>query len=947
VTQKFNYLKSENADYIEELFQKYSSDPDSVDESWRYFFEGMEIALPSAGQEVPGGNGHAAEPGAAPSPALQAVPTAPAYVEPAPGTQLANAEAKVGEFIQTYRELGLRLADINPLEAPAKSHPALELSAFGLSESDLDRRFSAARLLGLPAGATLRDILSFLRETYCGTVGVEYTHIQDPNVRDWLEERMETTHNRAALNREQKLRVLSKLTEAECFERFLHTRYVGQKRFSVEGGDNLIPMLDAIIDESAELGAVDFVLGMAHRGRLSVLTSIFAKKYEFLFKEFDGVYATDGNGGEGDVKYHMGYSADFQTPRGKKIHLSLANNPSHLEFVNPVVEGATRAKLGVRAKAANKSLEEVFQTVVPVLIHGDAAFAGQGVCYETIQLSQLRGYATGGTIHIVVNNQVGFTTNPAEARSTTYSTDLAMMIQSPIFHVNGDDAEACDYVVRLATQFRQKYHRDVVIDLICYRKYGHNEGDEPSFTQPLMYKKIKEHPSPREVYASRLAAEGSIPESESTALVTAMNEKLTAAHAVAKSSKEPPVVSVFEGAWKGLRRATPEDFNATPKTSVAADVLRKIGAALSQAPAGFTIHPKLERVLKLRSQAIEVGTGIDWGGGEALAFGSLALEGTHVRLSGQDAERGTFSHRHSVLYDFETGARYVPLNGLKPGQAEYFVVNSPLSECAVMGFEYGFAIAEPRALTIWEAQFGDFTNGAQVIVDQFLASSESKWQRMCGLTLLLPHGYEGQGPEHSSARLERFLQLCAKQNMQVCNLTTPAQLFHALRRQVVREFRKPLIIVSPKSLLRHPAAVSKLEDFSQAQFQEVIDDPNPPTKARKLVFCTGKVYYDLVAERDAKKVTDVAIVRIEQLYPWPHQRVEPILKKYQGAEVLWVQEEPRNMGAWNYLRDFLPDMLGGDRKLTYVGRSPAAAPAVGSSKVHEKEQHTIVEEALK
>lgn len=934
---KFSYLKSQNAEYIEEMFARYQADPDSVDESWRYFFEGIEIGSESDHAESHtngngNGNGHATGVGFAHPPAT--IQT---------GSQV-NSEAKVAELIQAYRELGILLANINPLHEAPKNHPLLELKNFELSEADLDRKFTAAKLIGLPSPSSLRDILAALRETYCGSVGVEYTHIQDPSLRDWLEKRMEATRNKAKLTKETKTHILQKLTEAESFERFLHTRYVAQKRFSVEGGDALIPMLDCIINEAAEAGATDVVMGMAHRGRLNVLTNIFNKKYEYIFSEFEGKFSPDAQMGEGDVKYHMGYSSDFTTRRGGQVHLSLAYNPSHLEFVNPVIEGMARAKQRLR----NPDLKISHQQVVPITIHGDAAFAGQGIVYETLQLSLLHGYSTGGTVHVVVNNQVGFTTLPRDSRSTTYATDLAKMLETPIFHVNGDDAEACFYVAQLATQFRQIYHRDVVIDLICYRKYGHNEGDEPSFTQPIMYKQIKDHPSPREVYAAALVKEGSLSQAEIQAQLDKVNERLTASHALAKTAKEPPAPQVFQGAWQGLRRPTEDDLAKVVNTKVDERVLKEIAQRLSHIPSSFHTHTKLVRLLEQRSKMVEAGTGIDWGTAELLAYGSLVLEGTHVRLSGQDAERGTFSHRHSVLYDFETNEPYVPLNHLKEGQSQYLVINSSLSEAAVLGFEFGHSIADPKALTIWEAQFGDFVNGAQVIIDQFIASAEMKWQRMSGLVLLLPHGYEGQGPEHSSARLERFLQSCAKHNMQVCNLTTPAQIFHALRRQVRREFRKPLVVMSPKSLLRHPQAVSTLGDLSHGHFQEVIDDVSGVKKPRKLIFCTGKVYYDLLAAREMSSHKDVAIVRVEQLYPWPKHLIEPILKQYSSvSEVLWVQEEPRNMGAWQFVRDFLPETPGFKHKLHYVGRAPSAAPAVGSSKLHEKEQKAIIEEALK
>ncbi|HRK01795.1 MAG TPA: 2-oxoglutarate dehydrogenase E1 component [Oligoflexia bacterium] len=939
--QTAQYLKSQNADYIEELYARYLENPHSVDESWQYFFDGLVMgegaAKDDAEEHLSNGksNGHANGNGGASGPQL--VATA------APVTPLSSAlshEAKVAELIQAYRELGRLLADTNPLESPTKSHELLDLKKFELSEADLERKFTAARLLGFTQPATLREILAMLHETYCGKIGVEYTHIEDPGSRHWLEDRMEKVRNRPQFDGAIKKQILKKLTEAECFERYLHTRFVAQKRFSVEGGDAIIPMLDRLAVRASALGASDMVMGMAHRGRLNVLTNIFGKKYEDIFTEFEGTYQVDTSLGEGDVKYHMGYSADMQTPSGV-IHLSLASNPSHLEFVNPVVEGMARAKQTMKQDVAREK-------VVPVLIHGDAAFAGQGVVYETLQLSQLAGYATGGTIHFVINNQVGFTTSPCDARSTTYSTDLAKMLESPIFHVNGDDAEACVYVTELAMDYRQKFHKDVVIDLICYRKYGHNEGDEPGFTQPAMYRKIKDHRSPRETYAAELAARGDLSAADADMIVQQINGLLTEAHARAKSAAKAPHVSVFEGAWKGLKRASDEDIWVRTQTAVKETTLKEIGKKMTEVPADFEVHPKLVRLLETRAKSVETGQNIDWGTGELLAYGSLLVEGRSIRLSGQDCERGTFSHRHSVFANYSKDGKYSPLNHLKSGQGRFEVYNSNLSETGVLGFEYGYSIADPSVLTIWEAQFGDFANGAQVIIDQFIASSEMKWQRMSGVTLLLPHGYEGQGPEHSSARLERFLQLCAKNNMQVCNLTTPAQIFHALRRQLLRDFRKPLVVMSPKSLLRHPEAVSKLADFTSAGFSEVIADSGADAeRVGRVLFCSGKVFYDLQAARKTKGRSDVAIVRVEQLYPWPTKQIESELKKYPNAkEVMWVQEEPRNMGAWLFVRDYLENNLVAGQRLSYVGRGASAAPAVGSAKVHEKEQKALIEAAL-
>jgi len=932
--KNYSYLKQENIEYIEELYQKYLSDSNSVDESWQYFFEGVDLAFAKENPEQNiKSNGNKPELVAVPSPTQSPLkPTADVHA------LLIHQEAKVVELIQAYRTFGHLLSDINPLEAPPKTITQLELSSFELTDNDLDRKYTVATQVGLPKGSTLREILSKLKQIYCGTIGVEFSHIGNSQVRLWVQNQLENQNFRAKLKPEQKIHIYEKLIQAEAFERFLHTRYVAQKRFSIEGGDTLIPMLDALICDVAENSASDLVIGMAHRGRLNVLTNILNKKYEHVFSEFDG--HLDVSAGEGDVKYHLGYSYDFQTPQGKKIHLSLGFNPSHLEFVNPVVEGMVRAKQFLK-------LDREFNKVIPVLIHGDAAFCGQGVVYETIQLSLLDGYKTGGTIHIIANNQVGFTTNPNDSRSTYYASDLAKAFDLPIFHVNGDDPEAAVLATKLALQFRSTFHRDIVIDLVCYRKYGHNEGDEPSFTQPLMYKKIKTHPTPHELYAKKLITEGVFSKEQSTLMLGSINDKLTASYNVAKANAKASEISAFEGNWKGLRKASEEEFLIPVITTVDEKILREIGKKLSQPPTLFTPHPKLVRLLEQRLAQIEKGEGMDWGLGEALAYGTIVWEGNPVRLSGQDCERGTFSHRHSVLYDYNTGKPFTPFNNLREGQAKFSVYNSSLSEAGVLGFEYGYSLADPHTLVVWEAQFGDFANGAQVIIDQFLASSESKWKRMSGIVLLLPHGYEGQGPEHSSARLERFLQLCARHNMQVCNLTTPAQIFHALRRQVKREFRKPLVVMSPKSLLRHPEVVSKISEFTDRSFQEILDDPLSPQNPRKILFCSGKIYYDLVTYRATQKIQDIAIVRIEQLYPWPLPYLQKILKKYSSAKYIdWVQEEPKNMGAWNFVHERLSSLLQPSQALHYRGREEFAAPAVGSSKIHEKQQKNLVEEAF-
>lgn len=922
---RFSYLKSTNIAYIDELFENFLKNPESVDPSWRYFFEGLELGIDA--------------------PAQTPAPTSGVETAASSSSDL-SGEAKVADLINAYREMGRILANVNPLSAPPASHPLLDLARFQLTNADLDKSFNAGKFLGA-GNAKLKDIISRLKDTYCGSIGVEFTHIEDLEERRWLEQRMESSRNRETLDTETRKFILSRLTESETFERFLHTRYVAQKRFSIEGGESTIPVLDCMIEVGAELGAQEFVIGMAHRGRLNVLVNLMGKHPEHVFMEFEAQYKTDPSQGEGDVKYHMGYSHDIQTRQGKPVHLSLGFNPSHLEFINPVTEGVARAKQTFKGDNSRSQ-------VIPIQIHGDAAFAGQGVCYETLNLSQLKGYATGGTLHVVINNQVGFTTSPKDSRSTTYCTDMAKMLESPIFHVNGDDPEALWYVAKLCMEYRQKFKKDIFIDLVCYRKHGHNEGDEPTFTQPLLYKQIKEHASTREIYAKRLAAENAVSAEASQKMIDDLNAQYTQAQGIAKTLTEKPPVSAFESRWKGLKKGMEEDNFRKVDTTVPEKTLRELAAKLNKMPASFHVHPKLGRFFEARQKAIDEGKGIDWGNGEALAFATLLNEGHSVRVSGQDAERGTFTHRHSVLNDFETGETYTPLNHLRDQQGFYQVHNSHLSETAVLGFEYGYAIADPTSLVIWEAQFGDFANGAQVIIDQFISSSESKWLRPSGLVMLLPHGFEGQGPEHSSARLERFLQLCGRNNMIVCNLTTPAQIFHALRRQLKRDFRKPLVIMSPKSLLRNPMAVSELKDFSAAGFKEVIEDNVKPTDVKRVLLCSGKVYYELLTERNNLKRTDVAIIRVEQLYPWPADQLAAAISQYKNAkDVVWVQEEPRNMGSWNYVFSTWAGGRGepfaikvAERGIRYVGRGLGAAPAVGSHKLHEKEQKALIDEAF-
>ncbi len=788
--------------------------------------------------------------------------------------------------------------------------------------------------------APLRELLAALRETYCGPLGVEYLAIADKAQREWLQERMEPSRNRPALTAEDRRRILERLVSAEVFEQFLHAKFVGQKRFSLEGGEALIPLLDEVIETAAAAGAGEMVMGMPHRGRLNVLAHILAKPYELVLAEFEGSSLPWDDHGDGDVKYHLGYSKDHVTASGRQIHLSMTANPSHLEVVNPVVEGIVRAK---QARLADVRR----QRVVPVLMHGDAAFLGQGSVYETVMLSGLPAFTTGGTVHVIINNQIGFTTDPVDYQITRYPTAVARVVQAPVFHVNGDEPEAAVQAARLAVQFRQTFGLDVFIDFTCYRRLGHNEVDDPTLTQPALYRRILPHATVAEQYGKRLEEAGIVDAADRRQMREAARAALDRALTVARERMPRQKALVFGGAWTGLTWAG-ADWSAD--TAVKAERLRAVVEVLRQPPAGFTPSARAKRLLDERWQMVERGEGIDWGCAEMLAYGSLLLEGVPVRISGQDTVRGTFGHRHAAVFDATTGAAWVPLAGLAPDQAAFEAVNSPLSELAVMGFEYGMSSADPRRLVVWEAQFGDFVNGAQIIIDQFIASAESKWQRMSGLVLLLPHGYEGQGPEHSSARLERFLQLCAEDNMQVVNCTTPAQLFHALRRQMHRPFRKPLVVMSPKSLLRHPRSVSALTEFTEGRFENVIDDGRAadPDRVDRVIACSGKIYYALEAARaELEWGSSLAIVRLEQLYPFPEAELARILGRYAKAgELYWVQEEPANQGAWDHVRWRMERLLG-DRRLQYVGRKEAASPATGSHKMHQVEERQVVEAALR
>lgn len=924
---KYSYLSSMHAAYIEDLFDLYLEDPEKIDTSWRYFFEGLEL-----GETFKK------------APAFQIPSESPQELQKTQSHQI-TLEAKVAELIHAYRNSGRLIAAIDPLEAPPQSHPLLELSQFGMTSSQLSQTFAAGRLIGLGT-ASLKDIIERLQAIYCRSVGVEMMHLQNLEERKWLQEALEIHRFGRKMDPETRKWILNRLIQSESFEKFLHTRYVAQKRFSIEGAESLIPALDCFIEKGAELGAEEFVFGMAHRGRLNVLANIFKKNLEYIFTEFENAYAWDQSLGEGDVKYHMGFSSDYQTRLGRKVHLSLASNPSHLEFVNPVIQGMTRAKQSLRKDTSRSR-------VIAMTIHGDAAFSGQGVCYETLNLSQLEGYSTGGTIHIVINNQVGFTTDPKDGRSTTYCTDLAKMLEVPIFHVNGDDPESLWSVAELCIEYRQRFKKDAVIDLICYRRYGHNEGDEPAFTQPRLYKKIRSFPSVVHRYTEKLLQEAVVSQDEVDSWHKKYQEELGNAQLLTKKEAPQPFISVFQGRWDQFRRPLEEELFESVSTLVDEKELKKLGQSLNEFPKGFQVNSKLLRLFEARRKAIEEGKGLDWGNAETLAYASLLTEGHSVRISGQDVQRGTFSHRHAVLHDSETGEYYRPLSHLSPTQGSFQIHNSLLSETAVLGFEYGYSSSEPNDLVIWEAQFGDFVNSAQVIIDQFISSSESKWQRMSGIVLFLPHGFEGQGPEHSSARLERFLQLCGRNNMVVCNLTRPSQLFHALRRQVLWSFRKPLVIMTPKSLLRHPRAISNLSELSNENFSEVLLDPvKKPSSISRVLLCSGKIYYDLLQAQQDRGDEKTALIRLEQFYPWPEKKLSETLNRFPKAEICWVQEEPRNMGAWGFV---FQQWMGGlgelthqvkNRAIRYIGRAIGAAPAVGSPKVHAMEQKEIIEKAF-
>jgi 2-oxoglutarate dehydrogenase E1 component len=927
-------LGAGNAAYIESLYEQYLADANSVEPKWRDYFASLGVAARNDAAHGP------IREALAQRATRSVAQTGSERVAGKPSDDAAK-HGGVMRLVQVYANRGHLVANIDPLGLMQRPVPeVLELNHFGLTNADLETEFyTGSRVEAIPKRMKLKDIVAQLQHIYCGTIGAEFAHVSDSQERLWLQDRFQEGRVQHRFSAEERKTFLRHLTAAEGLERYLATKYPAQKRFSLEGGDALIPLLDDMIQQGGINGIEEYVIGMAHRGRLNVLVNVVGKAPQQLFSEFEGHYDVNHMRGSGDVKYHKGFSADIRTPAGN-VHVALAFNPSHLEVVNPVVEGSVRA----RQQRRNDSQGD---HVAPLLIHGDAAFAGQGVVMETLQMSQARGFYTGGTLHVIINNQVGFTiSNPRDARSTLYCSDVAKMIEAPIFHVNGDDVEAVVFVTRLALDYRMKFHKDAVIDLVCYRRLGHNEADEPAATQPTMYQKIREHPTPRQIYAERLVREGVLTQAEADSMVDQYRRELDEGKSQAKQSLGL-IGNKHTVDWTKYNHA---DWNSTVMTGVRVEQLRELAAKLTTTPSNITLHRQLARIVQDRQKMAAGQLPLDWGFAETLAYATLLTEGFEVRLTGQDSGRGTFFHRHAVWHCQKSAEPYVPLKNLSPSQPRFMVIDSLLSEEAVVGFEYGFSTTEPNCLTIWEAQFGDFVNGAQVIIDQFISSGEAKWGRLCGLTLMLPHGYEGQGPEHSSARLERFLQLCAEHNMQVCVPSTPAQMFHMLRRQMRQDFRKPLIIMTPKSLLRHKLSVSPLEDLTRGSFQRLIDevDDVQPPKITRVVFCSGKVYFDLLEARRTHGLHNVAIVRIEQLYPFPGDEYAATIRKYANArEVVWCQEEPQNQGAWYQIRHRLQEPLSREDHLLYAGRAPAAAPATGIPQLHADQQHGLVEAALR
>jgi 2-oxoglutarate dehydrogenase E1 component len=968
-----SFMQGHNAEYLEQMYARYANDPNAVDESWQAFFKAMGDDEMSVKQEAAGPSWARTDWPPMPNDDLTAALTGEWAPEPEVKSAGNKIKAKASEqgvslnddqikravldsiralmIIRAYRIRGHLIADLDPLGMRETiPHPELDAKSYGFTAADMDRPIFIDNVLGLQI-ATMREILSLVKRTYCGTFALQYMHISNPDEAGWLKERIEGLGKEIQFSREGRKAILNKMVEAEGFEKFLHVKYMGTKRFGLDGGESLIPAMEQIIKRGGNLGVRDIVIGMPHRGRLSVLANVMQKPYRAIFNEFQGGSSKPEDvDGSGDVKYHLGASSDREFD-GNTVHLSLTANPSHLEAVNPVVIGKVRAKQDQNNDAERTS-------VMPILLHGDAAFAGQGVVAECFALSGLKGHKAGGTMHIVVNNQIGFTTAPHFSRSSPYPTDNALVVEAPIFHVNGDDPEAVVHAAKVATEFRQKFHKDVVIDIFCYRRFGHNEGDEPMFTNPVMYKKIKTQKTSLSLYTERLVRDGLIPEGEIEDMKAAFQAKLNEEFEAGKDYK-PNKADWLDGKWSHLDRN--KDGYVRGETAIKPETFAEVGKALSTAPDGLPLHKTVGRLLESKAKMFETGEGFDWATGEALAFGSLLTEGYPVRLSGQDSTRGTFSQRHSSLVNQDTEERYYPLNNVRKGQAQYEVIDSMLSEYAVLGFEYGYSMAEPNALTLWEAQFGDFANGAQIMFDQFISSGESKWLRMSGLVVLLPHGYEGQGPEHSSARLERFLQMCGQDNWIVANCTTPANYFHILRRQLHRDFRKPLILMTPKSLLRHKMAVSKTEEFTTgSSFHRLMWDDaqhgNSDTKLvkdnkiKRVVMCSGKVYFDLLEERDARGIDDIYLLRIEQFYPFPAQSAVQELERFKSAEVVWCQEEPKNQGGWTFIEPNLEWVLGRiNAKHTrpkYVGRSTAASPATGLASNHKAQQAALVNDAL-
>lgn len=966
-----SFLQGHNAEYVEQLQARHAADPNSVDPSWQEYFRSLAENPVDAAKEAAGPSWARNDWPPVPNDDLTAALDGQWTESPAAiGDKIKQKAAQNGVavsddqvkqavldsiralmLIRAYRIRGHLAADLDPLRLSEPTlHPELNPASYGFSEADMDRPIYIDNVLGLET-ASMREIVALVKRTYCGTFALQYMHISNPEEASWLKERIEGYGKEIAFTREGRKAILNKLVEAEGFEKFLHVKYMGTKRFGLDGGEALIPAMEQIIKRGGQLGIKEIVIGMPHRGRLSVLANVMGKPYRAIFHEFQGgSYKPDEVEGSGDVKYHLGASSNREFD-GNSVHLSLTANPSHLEAVNPVVLGKVRAK--------QEQLGDTERTqVLPVLLHGDAAFAGQGVVAECFGLSGLKGHKTGGTLHIVVNNQIGFTTSPHNSRSSPYPTDIALMVEAPIFHVNGDDPEAVVHAAKVATEFRQKFHKDVVIDIFCYRRFGHNEGDEPMFTQPTMYKTIKKHKTTLQLYTDRLITDGLIPEGEIEDTKTAFQSHLNEEFEAGKNFK-PNKADWLDGRWSHLN--TKDDEYQRGTTAVKGDTLKTVGAALTRLPDGYTPHKTVARMLDNKQKLIEEGKGIDWATAEALAFGTLLLEGYPVRLAGQDSTRGTFSHRHSGIIDQKTEERYLPLNHIKDGQAKYEVIDSMLSEYAVLGYEYGHSLAEPNALTLWEAQFGDFVNGAQIMIDQFISSGERKWLRMSGLVMLLPHGYEGQGPEHSSARPERFLQQCAEDNWIVANCTTPANYFHILRRQLHRTFRKPLILMTPKSLLRHKKAVSTLEEMSTgSSFHRVLWDDaqygNSDTKLKsddkikRVVICSGKVYYDLLAERDARGIDDIYLLRVEQFYPFPAMSMTEELKRFSNADIVWCQEEPKNQGAWSFIEpniEWVLDRINAKTKrASYAGRPASASVATGLAKQHKDQQEALINDAL-